>query len=401
MPEKIAGFDPSTTNIALTTVYPMGRDGGVQTVVRDLAIEYKHLGFNVDTYSASNELVGIKSGDAKPLGISIPLRMFGTTGSGVALPDLKVHSEVLNATIMHGHESALNAQELLLYSARRMHPNFKNMLNIGTMHAFNKYGSMYLATFAGLGKLFDKLQVMDAVTVVSEPSKKSNEKAFPFVENVTFEVVPNACNTEVFNPEGKGIEKYRDGKLNILYVGRLEERKGVHLALEAISILAKTHDSFRFIIGGDGPWKDKLAAQAKDLGIDKITEFIGRVPQEDLPALYRTCHIGLFLSTKNESFGIVPLEAMASGLAVVIANNEGYSTLHEESESGPNSLLVDPADVVNTANQISSLMGEENISLRKKIGKNARTFSLKFSTGSIARQYLDVYSNAWDRKHRK
>src|SRR5581483_12518242 len=118
--------------------------------------------------------------------------------------------------------------------------------------------------------------------------------------------------------------EYDDNKLTVLYFGRLVARKGCLQLLEAVNELVSQQLSlpdFRVVICGSGPEKSKLEAYVSKHGLSPYVEFRGFIKEEDKPSYYGSADIAVFPSYGGESFGIVLLEAMASGRAAVLAAN--------------------------------------------------------------------------------
>lgn len=391
--KRSESLPPGKTRIAIVSPYPEGLPGGVQTVTRQLREDLTEMGFNALLYTP--DMMNRENGDrenAKPFGKSLQVNVFGTRAY-LGFPDFKSHLDVSNAEIVHGHEPAIDAQQLLTFLSRRIHGGSSaKRLNIGTLHAFND-SDAYLNIFKPIARVIEKLQVADLLTVVSEPLKRRLERFFPGFDIV---VVPNGVDTKIFTPEGPKLEQFNDGVLNFGFVGRLEDRKGVHFAIDAVSEVAKTHDNFRFLIGGSGPDKEALRLRVKELDLDKLVIFLGKISDEELPAFYRTLDVGFFPAYKNESFGIVLLEAMASGVPVIAGNNEGYLTLVSNGENG---MIVDPKNI----KQMAMIMRKaiDNPDLRKSMGSAAREISLGYDRKAVAHMYLDVYSDAYDKKQRR
>ncbi len=391
---KSESLTPETIRIAIVSPYPEGLPGGVQTVTRQLREDLIEMGFE-DTSLHTPDMLNRRNGhreNAKPFGNSLRVNVFGTDAN-LGLPDFKSHRDVANAEIVHGHEPAIDAQQLVTFLSRRVYGRLSpNKLNIGTLHAFNA-SDAYLYAFKPIAKAIERLQIADLLTVVSEPLKRRLEKFFPGFDIVK---VPNGVDTKIFTPEGPKLEEFNDGVLNFGFVGRLEDRKGVHFAIDAVAEVAKTHDNFRFLIGGSGPDKDMLVQKVEELGLEKFVVFLGKISDKDLPAFYRTLDVGLFPAYRNESFGIVLLEAMASGIPVIAGNNEGYRTLVSDGENG---MVVDPKNIQQMTEVIKNAI--DNPDLWKSMGKVGREMALKYDRKAVANMYLDSYSNAYDIKNRK
>jgi phosphatidylinositol alpha-mannosyltransferase len=131
-------------------------------------------------------------------------------------------------------------------------------------------------------------------------------------------------------PNGVDIKRFRTaGKLNlgpqfnILFVGRLDERKGVFEAIKMMPIVLKEIPSKLWIVG-DGEQRSEAESLVETLGIQKYVTFVGRVNDEDLPRYYRSADVYCAPSLGGESFGIVLIEAMAAETPVIAYANVGY-----------------------------------------------------------------------------
>lgn len=152
----------------------------------------------------------------------------------------------------------------------------------------------------------------------------------------TFEIVPNGVDVARFATATPG--DLGEGT-KLLFVGRLDERKGFPTAVAAFARLAGDRPGLRFVVVGDGP--DRTAADGLAPEIrDRIT-FLGSVPNRDLPPIHAACDLYLGTSVGGESFGIVLVEALAAGLPVVASDIPGYD---EVVRDGVDGLLVPPRD---------------------------------------------------------
>jgi phosphatidylinositol alpha-mannosyltransferase len=135
---------------------------------------------------------------------------------------------------------------------------------------------------------------------------------------------------------GRRLPEYDDGKVNIVFLGRLEERKGVPHLLGALGMVDRSlYDHVRVLIGGRGHLQTSLEEQADKLNLrdsegKSIVTFLGRVNEEDKADLLASADISVFPATGGESFGIVVVEAMAAGGVVVAGDNPGYRSILEK-----------------------------------------------------------------------
>lgn len=173
------------------------------------------------------------------------------------------------------------------------------------------------------------------VIAVSPAAQDFAKRAY----GLSSEVIGNAVATGRF-AAAKPIYK-KSQRLSIVFLGRLVPRKGCQVLLEAVKLLTRKSNlpEFEVVICGDGPLRPSLENFVSDNNLSKIVKFLGYLDEADKPARLASADISVFPSKSGESFGIVLVEAMASGLAVVLAgNNPGYASVLE----GNSELLFDP-----------------------------------------------------------
>ncbi|MDB5170146.1 MAG: hypothetical protein JWN82_542 [Candidatus Saccharibacteria bacterium] len=144
------------------------------------------------------------------------------------------------------------------------------------------------------------------------------------------EVIPNVFNYPRFN-SAKPLPQYDDGIRTIVFLGRLVKRKGCLTLLQAAYKLVsdgRKYPAFRVVICGGGPLEQSLHDYVLRNKLEDIVEFAGRVSEADKPRYLASADIAAFPSSSGESFGIVLLEAMASGKAAVLGgDNPGYRSV--------------------------------------------------------------------------
>jgi phosphatidylinositol alpha-mannosyltransferase len=198
-------------------------------------------------------------------------------------------------------------------------------------------------------------------------------------------VIPNGVDVERFSPRVPPLARYNDGKLNVLYLGRLEVRKGAKYLLRAIPLIREHYPNTRFIIAGDGPLRagfQRLVAQA---GLRDVV-FPGRIPAEELPALYTSAHVYCAPNTGGESQGVVLLEAMAAGRAVVASDIPGFRTVIHSQRDG---LLVRPSSHEELAWAVCHLLADEGE--RRRLGEVARVRADEFSWERVGDRVVAYY----------
>ncbi len=231
-----------------------------------------------------------------------------------------------------------------------------NQIIAGTFHAAAQSNAGYALFRGPLGRRAERLDLRIAV---SEPAREFANHYFPG----NYEIVPNGIDCERFNPHVDPYYSRDDDALTILYVGRMDKRKGVPYLLQALPRARKKMSrNIRLIMVGEGKLRSAMLHRSLPLhGVDIV--LAGRVSPEDLPRYYRSADIFCSPATGRESFGIVLLEAMASGIPVIASDIPGYRrVLSHESEG----LLVAPRDSGALAEAILKL--ESDPSGRTELG---------------------------------
>ena len=181
----------------------------------------------------------------------------------------------------------------------------------------------------------------------------------------------------------------------ILSVGRLIDLKGTDYLIKAVNGVLLEFPRAKAIIIGSGPRKNHLLKLTRDLQLENKIVFLDKVPHAELVKYYSLADVFVLPSIINEfgeteGFGVVLLEAMACGLAVIGSNVGGIPDIIKDGETG---LLVRPKDPQDLSNQITRLLSDAN--LREKLVLNAqRLITDKFSWESIADRFMKIYRDA-------
>jgi phosphatidylinositol alpha-mannosyltransferase len=229
---------------------------------------------------------------------------------------------------------------------------------VGTFHAAAQSNAGYALFRKPLGR---RAQRIDLRIAVSEPARMFANRYFPG----DYEIIPNGIDCERFNPRVEPLCPSRDNALTILYVGRMDRRKGVPYLLQALPLARKKMKrDIRLIMVGEGKLRGALLHRPIPMnGIEIVVA--GRVSPEDLPCYYTSADLFCSPATGRESFGIVLLEAMASGIPVVASDIPGYRRVVSDEQDG---LLVAPRDPSSLARAILRL--EKDPSGRDELGRN-------------------------------
>lgn len=228
------------------------------------------------------------------------------------------------------------------------------------------------------------LRHIDAFTAVSDAAAEY----LLSLADVPVSIIPNGIDLKYFR-SARGIVRDPAAPPTILYVGRLENRKGVRYLLQAFAQLSSREPEVRLLIAGDGPDREKLEFEVDELGIRHAVRFLGFI---DEPTKKRLLHtVDLFCSPAifGESFGIVLLEAMASGLVTVAGDNPGYEAVLQ----GLGKLsLINPKDTALFAHRLQLLLFDED--LRTLWKKWAKDYVRQFDYPKIVDKYEAVYGAA-------
>jgi phosphatidylinositol alpha-mannosyltransferase len=181
--------------------------------------------------------------------------------------------------------------------------------------------------------------------------------------------------------------QFKDGKLNVLFLGRLEKRKGLPYLLQAYAqVKARLPESRLIIVGPDGGMLAGAEAFVRREGLTDDVVFTGYVPEEDKPRYYRTADVFCAPNTGNESFGLILLEAMAAGTPVVASNIEGFAYVVAHEQEG---LLVPPRNATALADALVQLLGDAD--RRREMGRRGQEKACQFSWDRVSQQVLDLY----------
>jgi len=166
--------------------------------------------------------------------------------------------------------------------------------------------------------------------------------------NSRIEVVPNGIDTERFTPEGPESALIDTDGPVVLFVGRFTDGKRPWLAIEAFDEVLAEYPDAELYLCGDGGLRGELEAQVNELGIEESVTFLGHVPYDEMPKVYRSGDV-LVLPSRAEGVPRTVLEAMASGTRVVVSELE-----HVVPVVGERDAVVDVTDREATSNAIVS-----------------------------------------------
>jgi len=365
--------------IALVSPYDFAYPGGVANHISSLEHHFTRMGHEVRIIAPASSTVSTFGDRFIPVGTPRPVPSSGSIARITISPWLSSRIKAVldeeKFDVIHLHEPLL---PMLCTTVLRL----SHTANVGTFHASGARPWYEFGT--PLGKLFLKkwFRKLDGKIAVSKPAMEYVSKYFSGYYNI----IPNGVDVNHFSPNVSPIDDFGDGKLNILFVGRLEKRKGADYLLDAYKRVKGEIPNSRLIIVGPGTrLRKKYERQVTQNGLDDVV-FAGYVSYDELPRYYKTADIVCSPATGRESFGIVLLEAMAVGKPVVASNIEGYASVVTHGVDG---LLVPPKDGEMLAQALISLVTDE--SLRQQMGAKGRLKALDYSWEHVAQKILDYY----------
>ena len=212
------------------------------------------------------------------------------------------------------------------------------------------------------------------------------------VEEKRVVVIPNGIDPEDLHPQDESeLERLRaefaapDERL-VLLIGRLVYEKGFQLALEAMPRLVREVPGTRFLVAGSGTHEAELRRQATELGLDDHGTFLGWIGDDVLHSLYRIADVCVVPSI-YEPFGLVALEAMASGCPCIVADTGGLREVVPHEEAG---LRFRPRDPEALGEMVERVLTDSE--LRARLIAEATEHVLRFDWGDVARSTADVYA---------
>ena len=366
--------------IAIVSPYDYAYPGGVVIHISHLYQQFTKMGHDVkiitpcsspDVSGGGQELITL----GKPFPIPSGGSIARATLSPILSSSMRAILEREGFDIIHVHEPL--GSTLPLTALRVSHS-----VNVGTFHACHGEPRGYQLMRPFVMRWFKKL---NGKIAVSKPAMEFVSKHFPG----DYHIIPNGIDLEHFSAEVPPIERFCDGKWNILFVGRLEKRKGLRYLLGAYRLVKKELPNCRLIVVGAGK-RQEYEKMVRKANLEDVV-FTGYVPNEDLPIYYHTADIFSAPASGNESFGIVLLEAMAAAKPIVASAIDGYASVMSHGTQG---LMVPPQDEQTLAAALIQLLGDKP--LRQEMGARGRQKAEECSWPNVARMVLEYYDSLLD-----
>ncbi len=386
--------------------------GGIATFAKHLSLGLKDLGHDV-------EVVSLATGEPKSI-MQDGILVHRVKGIGITDGFNLLSAYMPYSKYVLGSSTALWKKFLELHQERPFDVvDTPELLAEGLMPAVTKAVPLLIRLYTPHSKfiaeglhnvtpsfdhqfvaLLERLAMVSA-DVITSPSDDlakfvSDDLNYPLED---IEIVRNPVDADMFSPDGR-LALARGERLKVLFVGRLEERKGIRYLINAIPRVVKEFPLVEFVVIGDDTNNatgqrsvlSELKETIKFYGLESYIRFINRIPLSELPNYYRSADICIVPSVYDNS-PYTCLEAMSCGRAVIGTSAGGTQEYIVDGESG---IIIPPKDVDAITSSLLQLLTDDEE--RRRLGRNARQRVLeRFQRTEIARQTAKLYELAGQR----
>ena len=406
---RIAVISVHTCPLACPEGMLGGREtGGMNVYVRELSRELGRRGMSVDVFTRFQDtdtpqveslgpgarVIHLPAGPLAPYDKNKLVNHVGQFAEGI---DEFARREGVHYDLVHGHYwvSGLVAHTL------------QERWGVPMVQMFHTLGHLKnsVAKSAGDKEVDARIEIETKVMewadriVAATPLDKSQMVWCYGADDDKITVIPAGVDTSLFYPRDRAQVRKQLGLPDLdtpilLFVGRIERLKGIDTLLESVAVVSRTCSGRNLkvlIVGGGGQTEAENAELRRvvqlhrDLNLEEQVEFVGSKPQEMLPLYYATADVTV-MPSHYESFGLVAVEAMASGTPVIASNVGGLSFTVKDGETG---YLVPEENHFALAERVHTLL--KNPELRLRMGEEAALHAQQYAWGNIADQILKVY----------
>ena len=354
--------------------------GGVENYVYNLSRELVNLHHEVDVICA-NEPPSKEVETIDGINVNRIPYYFKIANTNFT-PTLPFTMRKFTCDIIHTHiPTPWSADWSVFYSKIKRTPLVLNYYNdiVGNGVA-NQIAHLYNHTFLKV-----LLKQADRIIIIQDNYLDYSPYLSKYQEKIR--VVPVGVDVNRFKPL-----KVKEETNSIFFLSLLDEfhkYKGLEYLLEAIKIVKNEINDVKLIVGGRGTLLNYYQSMAESLGLKDNVEFHGFIPEEKIVQYYNRCSLFVLpsISSAQEGFGIVALEALACKTPVVTTEIVGVAGDLQKSNSG---IVAKSKDIESLANAISNLL--EDAKLQKKMGENGRKLvKSKYTWEKVAKTMENIY----------
>ena len=363
-------------SLRIVQVSPYSWDvpGGVQVHVRELSSHLRELGHEVRILAPGKHR-GPRD-DAIIVGRAVPVRGNGSVARISFGPQV---GSVVSRALREFRPDIIHVHEPLVPSV--------------SMHAVLNAEVPVVATFhSNVGRertssLWFKLAVplvrpvWDSVARRIAVSEAARHSVTSRMGDCDLRIVPNGVDVGRFSQAAPA--SLPPGR-HLVFVGRLEERKGFPIAIQAFGKLAARYADLRLLVIGDGSERD--AVQTLAPAARTRVDMLGRVDDDRLASYLKAADVYIGPATGGESFGIVLAEAMAAGLPIVASDIPGY---RDVARDGVEAVLVTPGDPDALVTGVAKVL--EDPALAKALGEGGRARAVQYDWDSVTAKIVQLY----------
>ena len=356
--------------ILLACPYAWDAPGGVQVHVGQLAARLRDKGHEVQVLAPSSS----RPAEAFVRIVGRPIRIpYNESVAPIALSPQAYRST--RTAVARFRPDVVHVHEPFVPGPSMFSAFLSTVPVVATFHAYADRSRLLAAAAPVLRRVWKRLSMRLAVSTA----------AASFVEGPMGErgmrIVPNGADVEMFAsaqpaqlPEGR----------RILFVNRLDPRKGFRVMVEAFRELAAERSDAILVVAGDGA--DRVALRELPIETRSRVVMLGNVPHDELPPYHAAAEVFCAPATGRESFGIVLVEAMAAGLPVIASDIPGYREVVRDDIEG---ILVPPRDPAALARSLRDVLDDAD--LAKRLGEGGRQRARRYSWDTVAGEIEDIY----------
>lgn len=377
----------------LSWEYPPVVVGGLSRHVYELSRHLAQAGHDVTVYTRGHS-------DAPTERVEEGVRVVRVQGYPPPLDDMIPWTLALNIALIHRamdelaerHTDVLHAHDWLVAYAGTVLADLCSIPLVTTIHATER--GRHSGRLPGTRQKFvhevERWLVSESERIVTCSSFMREQVASSLgADPERLDLIPNEVDLAPFDADVSAPARDR-GRPELLFAGRLEYEKGVQTLLEAMPVIRREVEGAVLIIAGNGTYRPELERLALELGLEEV-RFVGFVEEDRLRELYRSARVAIVPSL-YEPFGLVALEAMASGTPVVASDTGGLREIIADGISG---LCFPPGDAGALAEAAVRVLRDPG--LGDRLAAEARSaLATRGSWSTAAARTVETYRRAAD-----